>query len=90
MEDYTLAPEATMGKIKVANGSFNVVRDVVKDVPVLYKESRTLLNFLVVDDPPVDVSIGSLTLANIQACIDMANHTVTVTTEENKYVLDLE
>lgn len=56
---------------------------------MLLFESKTLLNFLVVDDPQGDVIIGSPTLEKMQAYIDMGNHTVTVTIEEKHCILGL-
>lgn len=89
MKELTIPPEATTAKVKVADGSPIVVRSAVKDVPVLFGHSRTLLKFVVVDHPPIDMIIGLPTLDYIQECIEMGNHTFTVTIEEKESVLHL-
>lgn len=56
---------------------------------MLLGESKTLLSFVVVDNPPVDLILSSLALQNVRACIRLEDHTLTMSIKEKDSVLDL-
>lgn len=66
IEGIMFSPDETTRKIEVANGSSSLVQGVVKDVPVLFGDSWSPLNFAIMDESLLDVIIGSPTSENIQ------------------------
>lgn len=75
---------------RVGDGVQHVIRGVSKDFFMLINESKTLLNLFVVADPSTGMTAGFKSLESVQACIDMRNHTVTITARDKKSISDLD
>lgn len=69
-------PSSTRRTITVANGVHARCRGLVKDVPVLFAERVTKLDFLAVDGVSVDVLIGLTDLERLQTTLDLGGQFV--------------
>lgn len=69
-------PSPTQRIITVANGVHARCRGLVKDVPVLFAERATKIDFLAVDCVPVDALIELIDLERLQTTLDLGSQFV--------------
>lgn len=57
----------------MVDGISSVVEGILRNIPLTYGRSETLLNFLVVKGPPFDIIIFLAKFEELQTCIDLGN-----------------
>lgn len=85
-----LSLDTTTRRITVPHKTSFNVKGVLRYIPVSFGNSRTHLNFYLVEDPPLDIIIGLPTLEELQTCLDLSNQNWTVTMKKKTPVFDLD
>lgn len=81
-------PDASHRNIKVADGNTSATRGFIKNVPVSFAGKSTELEFLVVEEMPVDLITGSPTLGRLE--VDRKHNYVTINIDKSEVQLGFE
>ena len=76
-----LGADKTEAQLQLANGSTSGCRGIAHNIPVTMGDITVPLDFLIVDNPPCDILLGSPTLESLHACIDLGSQFVRLTYE---------
>lgn len=77
-KNLNLRVKETDRKITVAAGSAADCNGMVGSVPLTFDDIQIPIYLLVVEGPHFEMIVGSPTLEDLQACIDLGNHTVKI------------